>query len=220
MYSYRHPRPAVATDIAAFGIFEGVLSLLLIERGAEPFRGRWALPGGFLRPDETLAACAARELAEETGLAGATVEPFATYSEPGRDPRGWVLSAAFFALLPRGLHPVSAGSDAARVAWQPVSALPTLAFDHDRIVADALAAMREAVEQRPLVARLLPARFTLSEWQAVTEVLLGRPLDKRNFRRRIMEAGWVEETDQYERGAHRPAMLYRPGGGAPGEGGS
>lgn len=142
-HTYDWPRPAVTTDIAVFSDRGGVASILLIRRGRDPFAGAWALPGGFLDEGETLAACAARELREETGLVAGDLRLFGTYSEPGRDPRGWTLSVGFWTLVETGkgagLDAV-AGDDARDCRWFALDSLPDLAFDHDRIIAEAVAA--------------------------------------------------------------------------------
>lgn len=134
MYEYEHPRPAVTTDIVLFSTANGARRLLLVERGSEPFRGCWALPGGFLEPQETLEECARRELAEETGITGVELRQLQAFSEPDRDPRGRVISVAFRGTLD-GVPGPSAGSDAAAARWFPLDALPELAFDHAQIVA-------------------------------------------------------------------------------------
>ena len=138
-HCYDWPRPAVTTDIAVFCEQGGVASILLIQRGHEPFAGSWALPGGFLDEGETLEACAARELAEETGLVAGDLSLFGTYSDPGRDPRGRTISVAFWTRVRAGVE-ATAGDDAAACRWFALEDLPDLAFDHDRIVKDAIRA--------------------------------------------------------------------------------
>ena len=138
-HCYDWPRPAVTTDIAVFSEQGGVASILLIQRGHEPFAGSWALPGGFLDEGETLEACAARELAEETGLVAGDLSLFGTYSDPGRDPRGRTISVAFWTRSRAGVEAM-AGDDAAACRWFALEDLPDLAFDHDRIVKDAIRA--------------------------------------------------------------------------------
>ena len=138
-HCYDWPRPAVTTDIAVFSERGGVASILLIQRGHEPFAGSWALPGGFLDEGETLEACAARELAEETGLVAGDLSLFGTYSDPGRDPRGRTISVAFWTRVRAGVEAM-AGDDAAACRWFALEDLPDLAFDHDRIVKDAIRA--------------------------------------------------------------------------------
>jgi len=142
-HTYPYPRPAVTADVVLFGTCGGELQVLLVERGHPPFAGCWALPGGFVDSDEPLERAARRELVEETGLEVGPLEQLGAYGDPGRDPRGHVVTIAFTGLVEVDSHPPRAGSDAARSAWFPVRALPALAFDHDRIVADGLARLRE-----------------------------------------------------------------------------
>ncbi|MFN4140446.1 NUDIX hydrolase [Aestuariivirga sp.] len=208
-YCYDYPRPAVTADICLFTVVEDYLRILLIRRGGEPFKGLWALPGGFLQEEETLDECAARELREETGVEVAHLEPFATFSDPRRDPRYRVITAAYFALIPAARHAIKSGSDADDAQWYSMARLPTLAFDHRDIVRVARQALAEKLDREPLAFALLPPRFTLTQVQKVYEAVEGLPLDKRNFRRSILSKDWIEETGEWERGNRRPAMLYR-----------
>jgi 8-oxo-dGTP diphosphatase len=207
-WTYDHPRPAVATDIAIFTLRGGALRLLLIRRGGAPFQGEWALPGGFLREGETLDACARRELLEETGVDAPLLHPFANFSDPGRDPRGWVISAAHLALLPSDRLVLRADTDAADARWFALDALPTLAFDHEAIVATALADLRRRLAGFAILFALLPDAFTFGEFQAAYEAVSGTPVEKRNFRKSVIASGLVGETQQLRRGAHRPARLF------------
>ncbi|WP_373504905.1 NUDIX domain-containing protein [Aestuariivirga sp.] len=208
-YCYDYPRPAVTTDICLFTVIDDELRILLIKRGNEPFKGSWALPGGFLSETETLDQCAARELKEETGVGIAHLEPFATFSDPNRDPRARVVTAAYFALTPAGDHDLHSGSDADDARWHPVRRLPKLAFDHRDIIKAGRQALVAKLDREPLALALLPPRFTLTQIQKVYEAVEGQPLDKRNFRRSILSRGWITETGDMERGRQRPAMLYR-----------
>jgi 8-oxo-dGTP diphosphatase len=208
-YTYAHPHPAVATDIAIFTLREGRLSVLLIERGAEPFKGRWALPGGFLGPGEDLDACARRELKEETGVDAPVLIPFANFSAPDRDPRERVISAAYLALIPSERLRLQADTDAADARWFALDAPPPLAFDHDRILARALGRLRELCREIGILLAMLPDRFTLSELQAAYEAVLGAPVDRRNFQKQVLATGLLEETDARTQGRHRPARLWR-----------
>jgi 8-oxo-dGTP diphosphatase len=142
-YCYDYPRPALTADIVLFGKEKNRLHVLLIERANDPFKGAWAFPGGFMDEDETIEACAARELKEETGLTGISLEQFHVFSEPGRDPRGRTVSVAFIAFIPMDIHQGKAGDDAANVGWFPVDSLPELAFDHDQVMKIALKALEE-----------------------------------------------------------------------------
>jgi 8-oxo-dGTP diphosphatase len=214
-FCYEYPRPALTTDVALFTLVDGGLHLLLIRRGASPYAGRWALPGGFVRQDEQLEICARRELAEETGVEQALLMQFGIFDEAGRDPRGWIVSVAYLALVTSAKLVLSAGTDAAEAQWFPVSALPPLAFDHADIARQARTALRERAGwfdetfQRFLFA-LLPQTFTLSRLQSVYEAVIeaDRPVDKRNFRKMILGKGILQETGGMERGSHRPAQLY------------
>lgn len=211
-YTYEHPHPAVATDMALFTLRGGELNLLLIKRGLEPFVGRWALPGGFLRPDEDLDTCARRELLEETGVkvGAGDVHQFGNFSAPRRDPRPnqRVISVAYLALLPSDQMSPRADTDAEDARWRPVRNLPPLAFDHDQIAAAALAALRERARGFEILLGLMPARFTLTQLQTAYDAVSGVASDKRNFSKAVLASGTIRETGEMVRGAHRPARLY------------
>jgi 8-oxo-dGTP diphosphatase len=210
MYTYEHPRPALTVDVVIFTLREEQLNVLLVRRARPPFQGYWALPGGFIEMNEPLENAAARELEEETGVQDAYLEQLYTYGDPGRDPRGRVVSVAYFALLPKNaLARAKAGSDATQLGWFPVDATPELAFDHGQILTYALRRLRYKLEYSAVGFQLLPDSFTLSELQHTYEIVLGEPLDKRNFRRRILQAGIIEPTLQVRSGEGRPAKLYR-----------
>lgn len=210
-FSYRYPHPAVTTDVVVFTIREQRLHLLLIQRANPPFQGQWALPGGFLDIDEDIDTCAARELAEETGLSDLYLEQLYTFGKPGRDPRERVISVAYYALVSneRIGEPV-ASSDAADVAWFPFDQLPPTAFDHNDIIAKAHERLVAKLDYSSIALQFMPDRFTLSELQAVYETLLNDSLDKRNFRKRILSLDLIEDTGEQKRnGKHRPARAYR-----------
>jgi 8-oxo-dGTP diphosphatase len=208
IYSYPYPHPALTTDIAVFTLREGRLCVLLIERAEEPYAGAWALPGGFLRMDETLDACARRELMEETGVEASILFPFANYSEPDRDPRERVISAAYLALMPFDSMSPRADSDAAAVQWAHLDDLPQLAFDHADIVDGAQKALRSRCEAFEILFGLLPAKFTLSAFQAAYEAVMGEPADRRNLHKAVLASGLVSETGEMSQGRHRPARLF------------
>ncbi len=209
-HAYAWPRPAVTVDCVVFGLTDAGLSVLLVERGEEPFLGRWALPGGFVREDEGLEDAARRELDEETGITLSFLEQLYTFGAPDRDPRGRVITVAFYALVKElAQPPLVATGDAAAARWFPEGALPSLAFDHAAIVAVARERLRTKVRWQPIGFDLLPERFTLSELQTLYEVVLERPLDKRNFRRKVLALGLLAEADGVRRGPGRPAQLYR-----------
>ena len=210
-FSYRYPHPAVTTDVVVFTIRAQRLHLLLIRRANPPFKGQWALPGGFLDIDEDIDACAARELAEETGLSDLFLEQLYTFGAPNRDPRERVISVAYYALVSsdRIAEPV-ASSDAAAVAWYPFDDLPGMAFDHADIIAKAHQRLVAKLDYSSIALQFMPEQFTLSELQAVYETLLNDLLDKRNFRKRILSLDIIEDTGEQKRnGKHRPARAYR-----------
>ena len=210
MHSYEHPRPALTVDIVIFSLRTGQLNVLLVQRGRDPFAGMWALPGGFVGMAESLEAAASRELEEETGLQETYLEQLYTYGDPERDPRGRVVTVAYFALIPSDarIRP-EGGDDAQRAEWFPVKDLPKLAFDHQEIISYALRRLRYKLEYSAVGFQLLPEQFTLTELQRTYEIILGEKLDKRNFRRRIHEANVIEETPHFRGGEGRPARLYR-----------
>lgn len=216
-YAYRHPRPSVTTDILVFSIREKRLYILLIQRGVEPFKGQWAIPGGFLKMDEDLAICAARELQEETGVsdfASLPLTQFQTYGAVDRDPRGRTVSVAFLTLVPSDHLSVRGMSDAQDARWFPMDDLPPLAFDHAQILQDGRAELANLVnpdvtESARVVFDLLPAAFSLSEAQAVFEILRGESLDKRNFRKWFAGTWPIKETGETTSGPGRPAALFR-----------
>jgi 8-oxo-dGTP diphosphatase len=207
------PSPAelrLTVDVVIFTIREGTLQVLLVRRGIEPFLGAWAIPGGFVVEDESLEQAARRELREETGVDRVYLEQLYTFGDPGRDARGRVVTVAYFALVP-GDDALRAGTDAADARWWPMDGLPApLAFDHPAILQLALARLRGKLDYGPVGFELLGERFTLSELQSVHEAILGRPLDKRNFRKRMDAHPDLRPLDQWRRpAAGRPARLYR-----------
>jgi len=206
----KYPKPSVTVDVVLFTFTDGELRVLLVQRSRNPFKGLWALPGGFVEKNEKLEDAAARELFEETGLKGIYLEQLYTFGDPGRDPRGWTISVAYFAIVGADMtRKVHAGDDAGDAAWFDVSHLPQLAFDHERIVRYALQRLRYKLEYTGLGFLLLPEEFTLSQLQSVYEVVLQESLDKRNFRKKILSMGIIEETGKLQHGDHRPAKLYR-----------
>jgi 8-oxo-dGTP diphosphatase len=217
--SYDWPRPAVTVDVVLFTVAGALnqlrLEVLLIERDGEPFRGSWALPGGFVREDEDLHAAALRELDEETGISEAFLEQVGAVGTPGRDPRGHTITVVWVGLVPGDRCQLRASGDAREARWFAVSALPELAFDHGDLLRQALDHLRRRLAEAPVCFELLPRAFTFSELQALTEAILGRSLDRRNFRRKVQDLGLVEEDEgTRQEGAHRPAQLYRSVPGA------
>lgn len=200
----------VAVDNCIFTVRDGKLHLLLIQMKKKPFTGRWALPGGLVRGAESLDAAAARVLREETAVRDVYLEQLYTFGRPDRDQFGRVVSAAYFALIPSGDVQLRTIAKYADVRWWPSSSLPRLAYDHDEIAGYAKRRLAWKLEYTNAAWSLLPTRFTLAELQKVYQAVLGRDLDKRNFRKKILKLGLVEEVGVTAmRGAHRPAMLYR-----------
>lgn len=207
-----YTRPAVTVDCVVFGYAVGKqLKVLLIERLNDPFAGRWALPGGFVEENEPLETAALRELEEETGVQNIFVEQLYTFGSPNRDPRGRVITIAYYALVNLEKHPVHAGTDAKHARWFPVDELPLLAFDHQLILEAALNRLRTKIRYQPIGFELLPEEFTLTQLQELYEAILGvrQALNKRNFRSRILKMGVLKEVGIQEHVAHRPARLYR-----------
>jgi 8-oxo-dGTP diphosphatase len=199
----------VAVDVVIFRVRSGRLEVLLIKRGVAPFQGKWAIPGGFVLKDESLDAAALRELREETGVSDVYLEQLYTFGEPRRDPRGRILSVCYFALLSAEQPAVKAGSDAAEVLWAEAHKAPPLAFDHKEILGYSLQRLRWKLEWTTAGFKLLPKKFTLTELQRVYEAILGRALDKRNFRRKVELLGVLEALDEHKQeGIQRPARLY------------
>ncbi|GHE37662.1 NUDIX hydrolase [Streptosporangium violaceochromogenes] len=210
------PPVAVTVDVVALTIRENALRVLLVERGEPPQAGRWALPGGFIRPGEDLPEAAARELAEETGLTPRVhIEQLASYGAPGRDPRMRVVSISYLAFAP-DLPDPRPGSDAADAAWHRADRLPALAFDHGRILADGLERARAKLEYTPLATAFVGETFTISELRGVYETVWGVVLHAGNFHRKVLSVpGFVEGTGETTesggaRGGPR-AKLYRAG---------
>jgi 8-oxo-dGTP diphosphatase len=200
----------VTVDLVIFALREWELHVLLIQRRLPPFEGRWALPGGFVREGESLEDAARRELEEETGVREVYLEQLYTFGDPDRDPRGRVVTVAYYALLTGEAVPLVAGTDAGAARWVPARKHPPLAFDHERILAYALERLSNKLEYTTVGFQLLPRKFTLSQLQRVYEAVLGRKLDKRNFRRKMALLGILKPLNEWIRdGPSRPAQLYR-----------
>lgn len=209
-FSYEYPRAAVTVDCVVFGLDDTDLKVLLIRRDLPPFENRWALPGGFVRLDETLDAAARRELLEETGLERVFLEQLYSFSGIDRDPRERVITVAYYALVRLSDHRVQAATDARDAAWFALDDLPDLAFDHSEILQSAHQRLQSKVRYQPIGFELLPQKFTLTQLQKLYEIILDRPLDKRNFRKKILGMNLLVELDEVETDvAHRAARLYR-----------
>ena len=221
----KFPRPSVTVDLVILTVIDKDLQVLLVQRGEPPFEGRWALPGGFVRvtddredQGEDLDVAALRELEEETGLSRATagdlfLEQVGTFGRPGRDPRTRVISVAYFALVRPALVPqIRTGGDASRARWYPALDLPALAFDHDAILAAALARARRDLATTRIAFALVPEMFTIQELRAVHEAIRGEALDPGNFRKkvvRMVEDGLIVQARGKRPTASKPASVYR-----------
>ncbi|MFZ5918591.1 MAG: NUDIX hydrolase [Chloroflexota bacterium] len=205
----QYERPSVTVDLVIFTLRRDQLQVLLIRRKKWPYESMWALPGGFVHMDESLQAAARRELQEETGLRDVYLEQLYTFGHPQRDPRTRVITVAYFALIGSDQLVLRADTDAAQAEWFPALDPPPLAFDHTDILRYAITRLRYKLEYSAVGFQLLPAEFTLTDLQTAYEIILDEALDKRNFRRRILQADILEETGFRRTGEHRPAKLYR-----------
>lgn len=212
----KYQRPSVTADMIIFTVRENDLKVLLIKRGGHPYKGMWAIPGGFVNMDESLEEAARRELQEETSVTDVYLEQLYTFGDPHRDPRTRVISVAYFALVDASrLKEMKAGSDAQDAQWFSMYSLPDLAFDHAKVLDYALTRLRYKLEYTNVAFALLPEKFTLTELQRVYEIILNKPLDKRNFRKKILgmeiddRPMLAETTETRMDGSHRPARLYR-----------
>ena len=196
VYTYKYPHPAVTTDCVVFGFDGKELMVLLIERGLEPYKGMWAFPGGFIRMNETAEECARRELREETGLELDKVRELGTFSGVNRDPRERVISIAFYSLARHST--VRGGDDAAKAKWWAIDDIPQLAFDHDYILRQAMKRIRQDIHFEPVGFDLLDEQFTIAELQRLYESILGVHFDRRNFYRKMLQTGVLEEVEEEE----------------------
>lgn len=216
VFTSDHPIFSVTVDVVALTIRDEKLCALVVRRGEPPYRGRWALPGGFVHVAEDLPAAAERELLEETGVTAGALEQLATYGAPKRDPRGRVVTVAHLAVIPAAPQ-AQAGSDAAAAEWRPVEQLLArrqLAFDHTAIIRDGVERPRSKLEYTDLAASFVPEEFTITELRGVYDVIWGSRLDAGNFHRKIVTGteGFVEETGRCrEGGSGHPARTFRAG---------
>lgn len=211
-HTYEYARPNLTVDCVVFGldVEESDLKIMLIQRDLTPFQGKWALPGGFVRINETLEEAAFRELREETGIQKLFLEQLYTFSEIDRDPRERVVTVAYYALVNLNEHLIRASTDARHAAWFSVQEIPQLAFDHEKIVETALQRLKGKVRYQPIGFELLPKKFTLSQLQALYEIILERKLDRRNLRKKILGMELLVDLDEVQEDvAHRAAKLYQ-----------
>jgi 8-oxo-dGTP diphosphatase len=209
-YCYEYPRPSVTTDCVLFG-FDGVeINVLLIERGIEPYKGRWAFPGGFVNMDENTEQGALRELQEETGVTNVFMEQLYTFSDVDRDPRGRVISVAYFALVRTSDYKVLAGDDAQNAQWFKLAEVPSLAFDHDHILRIAHDRLKGKIRYQPIGFELLDEKFTMPELQLLYESILGTKFDRRNFSTKMLKTGLLTPLEEKKKGTpYRAPRLYK-----------
>jgi len=211
------PKPLVSVDVVIFSLIEAQLRVLLVQRPAapgEPFPEIWALPGGFVdtAKDPDLESCAKRKLREKTGVEASYLEQLGSWGSAMRDPRGWSATHVYFALLSADDANLRAGGNTADTRWFPIDGQRVrekLAFDHAEILKAAVTRLRSKVEYTSLPAFLMPQEFTLTEFQRIYEALLGRPIEKKSFRTRVLATHLLEEVARRKEGANRPAQMYR-----------
>lgn len=207
-YCYKYPHPSVTTDCVIFGFDGSKLKVLLIERGIEPYKGMWAFPGGFLNMEESAEERALRELQEETGLTGAYIEQFHTFTDPKRDPRERVITIAYYALV--RIQDVKGGDDAAKAQWFALDEIPHLAFDHDMILSMAKSRLRERIHFQPIGFELMPEKFTMKDLQELYESILGVRFERSNFAKKMLHYELVEQLEETVWPTpKREARLYR-----------
>lgn len=194
VFTYKYPHPAVTTDCVIFGFDGSKLNVLLVERGVEPCKGKWAFPGGFVNMNESCEEGALRELEEETGLTGAYVEQFHTFSAPDRDPRERVITVAYYALV--RIQDVKGNDDAAKAAWFALDQVPHLAFDHDSILDMALTRLREQIHFKPVGFELMPEKFTMRQLQNLYEAILDVRFDRGNFAKKMLHFDILRQLDE------------------------
>jgi 8-oxo-dGTP diphosphatase len=201
--------PLVTVDIVLFTVIQNRLKVLLIQRRQPPFEHMWAIPGGFIHTGETLEQAASRRLLEETAADNIYLEQLGSFGHPERDPRARVITVAYYALINAEKLQLEPSANAEELGWFNVNELPELAFDHREIVDKALIRLRNSLEDSSVAFQLLPEKFTLTELQRVYELILGKTLDKRNFRKKILASELLKDTGETKmEGYHRPAQLY------------
>lgn len=199
----------LSVDCVIFGFADNKLNVALIQRKKEPFKNHWAIPGGFIEESETLEQGAQRELLEETNIKNVFLEQVHIFSKPNRDPRGRVISCAFYALVNPKAFNILAGQDASHVKWWPINKLPKLAFDHKLIFDTSLEKLRQSIRIKPIGFELLEEKFTLTEFQKLYEAILDKKIDKRNFRKKAAKMEFIKDSNEITSGKKaRPAKLY------------
>jgi 8-oxo-dGTP diphosphatase len=208
IYQYAYERPALTTDCLIFGFDGGELKVLLIKREKEPFKNKWALPGGFVHIHETTEVCAKRILSEKAGIENMFIEQLYTFSDLDRDPRERIISVAYFALVKKDQYTLIAGRDTVHAEWFELSKLPKLAFDHAKIVEMGFERLKGKVSYQPIGFELLNEKFTLTQLQTLYEAILETKIDRRNFRKKILGMGLLKALDEKEKNVPRKAARF------------
>jgi 8-oxo-dGTP diphosphatase len=207
-FTYKYPHPAVTVDSIIFALHEHDLKVLLIQRKSDPYKDRWALPGGFVDIDEGIEEAARRELWEETGVENVFLEQLYTFGDPKRDPRERVITIAYYSLVRLSEHTVRAASDALNACWFGIRQLPNLAFDHAKILEIAIKRLQGKVLYAPIIFELLPDKFEIDELQKLYEIILERPLDRADFRKSMLNAGILAAVGDTSPGTRKPLLQY------------
>jgi 8-oxo-dGTP diphosphatase len=201
-------QPSVTTDLVIFTIKENSLKVLLVKRNEEPFKDKWALPGGFVRINESLEDSAKRELFEETGVKDVYLEQLYSFGNPKRDPRGRVITISYFALINSEKINLRASTDVSEAKWFSVSKIPSLAFDHKEILDYSIKRLKWKFEYTSIVFSLLPKNFSLGELQRLYEIVFEKKIDKRNFRKKILSLNILKKETIKKDAPYRPPQLY------------
>ena len=202
------PKPSVTVDIIIFTIKENELKVLLVKRKINPFKDKWAIPGGFVGIKESLEDAAKRELEEETGVKDVYLEQLYTFGEPERDPRGRVITVAYMALINSEEIRLKASTDVSEAKWFPIKKIPQLAFDHKKIFDYSLKRLKWKFEYTTVAFSLLPKKFTISQIQKIYEIVFNKKFDKRNFVKKILFLDILKEEEIKKDVSHRPPRLY------------
>jgi len=205
---HKYEKPSVTADIVIYTIQNNELKILLVKRGIEPFKNKWAIPGGFVRIHESLEDAAKRELEEETGVKDVYLEQLYSFGDPKRDPRGRVITVAYMALINSEKIKLKAATDVSEVQWFSIKKIPQLAFDHKKILDYSLKRLKWKFEYTTVAFSLLPKKFTISEIQNIYEIVFNRQFDKRNFAKKVLSLDILKEEEIKKDVSHRPPMLY------------
>jgi 8-oxo-dGTP diphosphatase len=201
-------KPSVTVDMVIYTIQENDLKILLVKRGIEPFKDKWALPGGFVRIDESLEDAAKRELQEETGVKDVYLEQLYSFGEIERDPRGRVITIAYIALVNSEKVALKSTTDVSEAQWFSVKKIPQIAFDHKKILDYSLKRLRWKFEYTTVAFSMLPKQFAISQMQKIYEIVFSKRFDKRNFAKKVLSLDILKEEGIKKDVSYRPPMLY------------